>query len=61
MAAGCLHGPSDALRAHGIERLEGKVLELHAKLVHAQAAGNRRVVIQGFPGNALLLFPRKGA
>ena len=61
MAAGGLHGPADALRAHGIEGLEGEVFELLAELVHAQAASNGGVVVQGFPGNALFLFPRKSA
>ena len=43
----------DHLIGFGIERAEGQVLQLLAHLLHAHAAGERRVDVEGLFGDSL--------
>ena len=61
VASGRLDGVVNALRPQRVQRSEAQVLQLHVDVVHAQAIGDGRVVVQGLPGNAPPLLPAEHA
>ena len=56
IAASVAEGGGDALGPHGMQGAKAQVFKLDAHVVHSQAQGDRRVHLEGFPGNSATFF-----